>query len=57
VGNHPDFAKGELNEDDYNNEDVFEIISEYDNKFWVIITIQEIQLEAYPNIEFALRWK
>ena len=57
VENHPDFEKGELNEDDYNNEDVFEIISEYNNKFWVIITIQEIQLTAYPNIEFALRWK
>ena len=57
IENSPAFVNGELAPDDYDNENVFAVLEEWNNKFWVIMTIEEIQLTAYPDMTFHLHWK
>ena len=57
VENNPAYDEGQLSEGDYDNENVYEILSNWNNQFYVIMSIQRIQLEDYPNMQFHLHWK
>ena len=48
----------ELNPEDYDYEDVIEVLADkkWNNKFWVIMSIQKIQLKD-SNMQFHLHWK
>lgn len=57
IENSPAYDEGQLSEGDYDNENVYEILSNWNNQFYVIMSIQRIQLEDYPNMQFHLHWK
>ena len=57
IQNHPDYGTATIAPDASYNEDVFEVLREWDNEFWVVMSIQEVRLAAYPNMTFHLHWK
>ena len=57
IENSPAYDEGQLSEGDYDNENVYEILSNWNNQFYVIMSIQRIQLEDYSNMQFHLHWK
>ena len=56
VENNPAYDDGELSEDAYDYEDVFEILREWNNQFYVLMSIQRIQVKD-SNVQFYLHWK
>lgn len=59
IENSPAYDEGQLSGGDYDYEDVFEVLNDknWNNQFYVIMSIQRIQLEDYPNMQFHLHWK
>lgn len=57
IENNPEYEAGNLNEDAYDNENVFDALAEWDNTFYVIMSIQRIKLNEYPDTIFYLHWK
>ena len=57
IENNPAYYEGNLNAGDYDNENVFEVLDDWGNTFFVLMSIQKIQLQAYPDTIFYLHWK
>ncbi len=57
IENNPAYYEGNLNDGDYDNENVFEVLDDWGNTFFVLMSIQKIQLQAYPDTIFYLHWK
>ena len=58
IENNPAYLRGELNENDYDCEDVFEVLNneKWNNSFYVLMSIQRIQVKD-SNVQFYLHWK
>lgn len=57
VESNPAYLEGTLAPDAYDYDDVYAVLAEWGNTFFVLISIQKIQLVDYPNMQFHLHWK
>ena len=57
VESNPAYLEGTLDPDAYDYDDVYAVLAEWGNTFFVLISIQKIQLVDYPNMQFHLHWK
>ena len=57
IQNHPDYGKETMDPNSGYNENVYDVLAEYNNLFWATMTVEEIRLAAYPNMTFHLHWK
>ena len=57
IQNHPDYGKETMDPNSGYNENVYDVLAEYNNLFWATMTVEEIRLASYPNMTFHLHWK
>ena len=57
IQNHPDYGKETMDPNSGYNENVYDVLAEYNNLFWATMTLEKIRLAAYPNMTFHLHWK